>query len=89
VKKTYIPLTDSTLLQTAWAVDALIAAQSRPIPAIYHGINYIVQSLQRIEREAYPTGAGLPGHFYIRYHSYPYIWSLLVLSHYNHPLLAL
>jgi sporulenol synthase len=83
VEKTYIPLTGSTLSQTAWAVDALIAAHSRPIPAIHHGINYIVQSLQRIDKEAYPTGAGLPGQFYIRYHSYPYIWPLLVLSHYR------
>jgi sporulenol synthase len=83
VDKTYVSLSHSTLSQTAWAVDALITAHSQPIPAIHHGINYITHSLQQIDREAYPTGAGLPGHFYIRYHSYPYIWPLMTLSHYR------
>jgi sporulenol synthase len=83
VEKTYVPLVSSTLSQTAWAIDALIAAHSQPLPAIQRGIDYITKTLQQMDEEAYPTGAGLPGHFYIRYHSYPYIWPLLALSHYN------
>jgi sporulenol synthase len=83
VEKTYTSLHRSTLSQSAWAIDALIAVHSRPIPAIHDGINYIIKSLNQIDEEKYPTGAGLPGDFYIRYHSYPYIWPLLTLSHYK------
>ena len=32
--------------------------------------------------EKYPTGTGLPGGFYIRYHSYAHIYPLLTLAHY-------
>lgn len=33
-------------------------------------------------RTSYPTGGGLPGQFYIHYHSYRYCWPLLVISRY-------
>ncbi|TWJ98189.1 hypothetical protein CHCC20487_1425 [Bacillus licheniformis] len=32
------------------------------------------------ERLEYPTGIGLPNQFYIRYHSYPFVFSLLASS---------
>lgn len=32
---------------------------------------------------SYPTGAALPGGFYIHYHSYRYIWPLLALAQYR------
>jgi sporulenol synthase len=82
-KKRYIPLRQSTLSQTAWAVDALAAYYPKPNSAIENGIKYLLNSLGRIDQENYPTGSGLPGHFYIRYHSYPYIWPLLALSHFK------
>ncbi len=33
--------------------------------------------------ETYPTGAGITGEAYIRYHSYPYVWPLMALSLYR------
>jgi sporulenol synthase len=82
-QKRYIPLRQSTLSQTAWAVDALAAYHPKPNSAIENGIQYLLNGLGRMDQEKYPTGSGLPGHFYIRYHSYPYIWPLLALSHYK------
>lgn len=82
-EKRYIPLRQSTLSQTAWAVDALTACHPKPNSAIEKGINYLLNGLNRMDQENYPTGAGLPGHFYSRYHSYPYIWPLLALSHFK------
>ncbi|CAK4814060.1 unnamed protein product [Aphanomyces euteiches] len=82
-KKQYISLLQSTLSQTAWAVDALIAYYPASNPAIVNGINYLLRNIQLVDQEPYPTGAGLPGQFYSRYHSYPYIWPLLALSHYH------
>jgi sporulenol synthase len=82
-QKRYIPLRQSTLSQTAWAVDALVAYHPKPNYAIENGIKYLLNALDRIDQEKYPTGSGLPGHFYIRYHSYPYIWPLLALSHFK------
>ncbi|WP_319633429.1 terpene cyclase/mutase family protein [Paenibacillus psychroresistens] len=81
--KQYVPLHQSTLIQTAWAVDALIACYPIMNSTIINGINYLLNNLNKLNQEAYPTGAGLPGQFYSRYHSYPYIWPLLALSHYK------
>jgi sporulenol synthase len=81
--KRYIPLRQSTLSQTAWAVDALAAYYPKPNSAILNGIKYLINAMGQIDQENYPTGSGLPGHFYIRYHSYPYIWPLLALSHFK------
>lgn len=80
----YVPLGASTPSQTAWALDALIAFHPKPVPAVDKGIRKLIAALQ--ERDwttAYPTGAGLPGFFYMHYHSYRYIWPLLTLSHYR------
>lgn len=84
VKKRYVPLGASTPSQTAWAVDALIAVHEKPTPAIERGIRYLVESGQKTDwTVSYPTGAGLPGQFYIHYHSYRYIWPLLALGNYR------
>ncbi|PYZ97652.1 squalene--hopene cyclase [Alteribacter lacisalsi] len=77
----YVPLGSSTPSQTAWAVDALIAVHSRPTEAIDHGIRYLITNAGRSDR--YPTGAALPGDFYIYYHSYNHIWPLLALANYK------
>ncbi|TDF94870.1 squalene--hopene cyclase [Paenibacillus piri] len=79
----FVPLEESTPSQTAWALDALIAVHSRPTAAMNNGIRTLIGLLRENNRAAsYPTGAGLPGNFYIHYHSYRYIWPLLALSHY-------
>ncbi len=82
-EKRYTPLRQSTLSQTAWALDALVAYYPKPNSAIEKGVRYLLNAMSKADHEIYPTGAGLPGYFYIRYHSYPYIWPLLALSHYK------
>ncbi|MCM2532112.1 squalene--hopene cyclase [Neobacillus pocheonensis] len=83
-KKAYVPLGTSTLTQTAWALDALIAATDKPTSEIRKGISYLLSSLQKEDwTTAYPKGQGMGGAFYIHYHSYRYIFPLLALSHYR------
>ncbi|MCC3372381.1 squalene--hopene cyclase [Cohnella sp. REN36] len=80
----YVPLGESTPSQTAWALDALIAVHPQSTAAMDKGIYRLIASLQEDKWTAsYPTGAGLPGHLYVHYHSYRYIWPLLTLSHYR------
>ncbi|OPA81014.1 squalene--hopene cyclase [Paenibacillus selenitireducens] len=80
----YIPLGASTPSQTAWALDALIAVHSQPTDEIDQGIRRLIALLHEDNwMTSYPTGAGLPGMFYIHYHSYRYIWPLVALSHYR------
>ncbi len=80
----FIPLGKSTPSQTAWAIDALVSVYPEPPPALVQGIRRLVALLREDDWTAsYPTGAGLPGHFYVRYHSYNSIWPLLALSHYR------
>lgn len=82
-KRRYVPLGASTPSQTAWAMDALIAAHNKPLPDMERGIVQLIAQLHKEDwATRYPTGAGLPGSFYNQYHSYRYIWPLLTLSHY-------
>jgi sporulenol synthase len=83
IHKRYVPAPYSTVVHTAWALDTLIAVHDQPTDEINKGlVNLMEWNRQKSERSSYPTGAGLPGHFYIHYHSYPHIWPLLTLSHY-------
>ncbi|MDM5339145.1 prenyltransferase/squalene oxidase repeat-containing protein [Fictibacillus enclensis] len=84
INKHYCALPYSTITQTAWAVDALIAACPKPTDSIKRGIDYLLhrENYHGIH-VSYPTGAGLPGTFYMYYHSYNYIWPLLALCHYR------
>ncbi|WP_176222292.1 squalene--hopene cyclase [Tuberibacillus sp. Marseille-P3662] len=83
VSKSYVPLSQSTPVQTAWAVDTLIAASEKSHRVIENGIHYLLNATNVTEEATNdPTGVGLPGQFYIRYHSYQYIWPLLALAHY-------
>ncbi|MBW7461101.1 hypothetical protein K0U00_44315, partial [Paenibacillus sepulcri] len=51
---------------------------------IRHAAGFILQNLDsKSIVSSYPTGAGLPGHFYNRYESYSLVWPLLALSHYE------
>lgn len=78
----YIPLGFSTPSQTAWAVDALIAAGLGRSLAVTRGIEALLELVDKDGIASYPTGQGLPGGFYINYHSYRYIWPLLAFGHY-------
>ncbi|WP_400245057.1 squalene--hopene cyclase [Niallia sp. JL1B1071] len=79
---TYVPLPFSTESQTAWAVDALIAAGERESTEVKRGISYLLEEKKEERALTYPTGIGLPKQFYIYYHSYNKIFPLLALSHY-------
>ena len=82
--KKYVPLHESTLTHTAWAVDALIAVNDQPIKPIKRGIQYLLEHLDKNDWTTdYPKGQGMAGAFYIHYHSYRYIFPLLALSHYR------
>ncbi|URN93386.1 MAG: squalene--hopene cyclase [Candidatus Pristimantibacillus lignocellulolyticus] len=84
INRRYVPLHESTPSQTAWALDALIAVHDQPNPEINRGIDRLLISLHENNwLTTYPTGAGLPGNFYNRYHSYNYIWPLVTLAHYK------
>ncbi|WP_394138982.1 squalene--hopene cyclase [Cytobacillus oceanisediminis] len=82
--KQYVPLNASTITDTSWAVDALIAVEDKPTPAIQEGIHYLLNSLDKEDwTTAYPKGQAMAGSFYIHYHSYRYIFPLMALSHYH------
>ncbi|TYP72601.1 terpene cyclase/mutase family protein [Paenibacillus methanolicus] len=78
----YVPLGRSTIVQTAWALDALTAVHAKPNDAIKRAAEWIAAHHGQPSVQAeYPTGAALPGHVYSRYESYPIVWPLLALSH--------
>ncbi|USK69834.1 squalene--hopene cyclase [Peribacillus asahii] len=84
IHRTYIPLGKSTITQTAWAVDALIAVNDQPTPAIERGISFLLnQGKMSNQAKNYPVGQGLAGYIYWNYHSYKYLFPLLALSHYR------
>ncbi|EAR64404.1 SqhC [Bacillus sp. NRRL B-14911] len=83
MEKKYIPLKESTLTQTAWAVDALAAAGMADSTPSRKGAAFLVREGKRKDWTAdYPMGQGMANFFYIHYHSYRCIWPLLALSHY-------
>ena len=81
----YIPLTESTASQTAWALMALIAAGESHSTSVERGIAWLQdhQNTQGGWDESYFTGTGFPGHFYIRYHGYAQYFPLLALGKYQ------
>lgn len=84
VEKRYVPLHVSTPSQTAWALDALIAASDTPTPAIQAGVKRLLELIREGNSTTqYPTGAGLAGQFYVHYHSYQFAWPLIALAHYR------
>ncbi|HWJ78165.1 MAG TPA: squalene--hopene cyclase [Niallia sp.] len=82
-KLAYVPLSFSTESQTAWAVDALIAGGEWKSAEVKAGVSYLLSDHKREIAISYPTGIGLPGQFYIYYHSYNKIFPLLALAHYQ------
>ncbi|AZV45116.1 squalene-hopene cyclase [Peribacillus asahii] len=85
IHRMYIPLGTSTVTQTAWAVDALIAVSDQPTSTIERGITFLLNKKNETPNWAktYPVGQGLAGYIYWHYHSYEYLFSLLALSHYR------
>ncbi len=82
--QSYVPLGESTLVDTAWALDALIAASTEETEVIHRGIKFLLKNNQRKTwLEDYPKGQGMGGVFYIHYESYRYIWPLITFSHYQ------
>ncbi|MBU8806337.1 sporulenol synthase [Bacillus subtilis] len=81
--KTYVPLHRGTIVQTAWALDALLTYENSEHPSVVKGMQYLTDSSSHsADSLAYPAGIGLPKQFYIRYHSYPYVFSLLAVGKY-------
>lgn len=80
IEKRFVPLSFSTPSQTAWAIDALISYYDEETPVIRKGISYLLE--HAASHQEYPTGTGLPNGFYIRYHSYSYMYPLLTFAHY-------
>jgi len=78
----YVPLGSSTPSQTAWAMDALIAAQTKPTKELERGAEALLRMLDAPPERlsSYPTGAGLAGMVYVHYESNNWIWPLLTLS---------
>ncbi len=84
IQKQFVPLAASTLTDTSWAVDSLIAAENSPTEEIHQGIRYLLASLNKTDwTTRYPKGQAVPDAFYVHYHSYRYIFPLLALSHYR------
>lgn len=83
VLRRYKPAPYSTVVHTAWALDTLISVYNYPVQEMDDSIKNLIEwGRAGDQRSTYPTGAGLPGHFYIYYHSYPRVWPLLTMSHY-------
>ncbi|MDR7072460.1 prenyltransferase/squalene oxidase repeat-containing protein [Fictibacillus barbaricus] len=79
VVRKFVRMPDSTLTQTAWALDTLTSICRQPTEQMKKAVTYL---LSEQTNNAYPTGAGLSDAFYIRYHSYDHIWPLLSLVHF-------
>jgi len=80
---------DSTASQTAWALTGLLAAGDTTgvyaMTEIERGIQYLLET-QRPDGtwdEAYFTGTGFPGHFYLKYHLYLQHFPLTAIGRYR------
>lgn len=82
VKKQYIPLQFSTPAQTSWALDAIIQSGGKKRDSVKKGLTWLLQESKHKNSLTYPTGIGLPGQFYINYHSYNQLFPLLTLAHF-------
>lgn len=86
VEHRFVPLGFSTPSQTAWATDALLAVHGSATPEIEQAVERLIAfgSAPDGDKRAlsYPTGAGLPGSFYLHYHSYRRAWPLIALANF-------
>jgi squalene-hopene/tetraprenyl-beta-curcumene cyclase len=74
---------ESTASQTAWALLALLAAESDPA-SIERGVGWLVghQTPAGTWDEPQFTGTGFPGDFYINYHLYRHVFPVSALGRY-------
>lgn len=81
----FVDLPDSTASQTAWGLMAMLAASVGVTRHMERAAKYLIVSVDGGGgwKETYPTGAGVAGQAYLRYHSYPYVWPLLALRAYT------
>lgn len=81
----YLPLGKSLPSQTAWALMAFISAGEAESEAAKKAVAFLVDTQLPSGGfdEKYHTGAGFPGHFYIRYHGYRYYFPLLALARFQ------
>ncbi|MDV3002369.1 MAG: Squalene--hopene cyclase [Chroococcopsis gigantea SAG 12.99] len=80
---------DSTASQTAWALIGLLAGGQAngkyEYESLERGVNCLI-STQKPDGswdEAYFTGTGFPGHFYLKYHLYQQYFPLIALGRYR------
>lgn len=79
----------STASQTAWALIGIMAAmdavQFAGATSVAQGIAYLLATQRQDGTwdEAYFTGTGFPGHFYLKYHLYQQYFPLQALARYN------
>ncbi|HVB06988.1 MAG TPA: squalene--hopene cyclase [Acidimicrobiales bacterium] len=72
----------STASQTAWALQALVAADAADSEAARRGVEFLVATQREDGNwdEPYYTGTGFPGDFYINYHLYRLVFPLSALG---------
>ncbi|APP16842.1 MULTISPECIES: terpene cyclase/mutase family protein [Bacillus] len=78
--KTYVPLSFGTVVQTAWATEALLQYEKANNAAILKAVYFLVNHHHTEEAMYYPVGIGLPKQFYITYHSYPFVFPMMACS---------
>ncbi|MGX7381646.1 terpene cyclase/mutase family protein [Bacillus sp. ESY92] len=78
--KTYVPLPFGTVVQTAWATEALLQYEKANNAAILKAVSFLVNHHHTEEAMYYPVGIGLPKQFYITYHSYPFVFPMMACS---------
>ena len=82
VEGRFVPRSESTPSQTAWALDGLLASGCRPrAGAVIRGIEFLVERYRPGIgwEENYPTGAGFAGKLYLIYHNYGNLWPTMAL----------
>ena len=78
--KTYVSLSFGTVVQTAWAAEALLQYEPPDEKSIIKAISFLVNQQHSKEALNYPVGIGLPKQFYITYHSYPFVFPMMACS---------
>lgn len=84
----YVPLAESTASQTAWALMTFVSCGYSDTEPARRAADYLMKTQTSAGGwdEAYHTGTGFPGHFYIRYHGYRYYFPLMALGKYRQAL---
>jgi sporulenol synthase len=78
----FVPRSESTPSQTAWALDGLLAAGFSPQESsVKRGIEFLIERYRPGIgwEENYPTGMGFAGKLYLIYHNYGNLWPTMAL----------